>query len=717
VSSDDATSGQSLTERAARIAGLRSFQTPTLEAVEARRFQLWILTLSLLLAAAAALVTFTLWRDMRLPNWLSPGALLGGLAAAVVLFCAYAVEKELQLRTLTRLLVDERVLTAALTNRLREVSTLLEAGKAMNVVLDLQEVLETILDCAHELLSGHDSSVMLVHGEDELRTVCSKGESAARGARTKFGEGIAGRVASTREPLLINGVIDPGRRSRESRTQPPPTSSLSVPLIHRDVLLGVLNINAVEGFAYNPHQLRALSLFGEQAAAAIANARLFEEQRLLASQNVYQALHDLLTNLPNRALFLDRVSHALSRRRDKNQLMALLFLDLDDFKLINDSLGHAAGDEVLIEFADRLRVRVRSGDAIARFGGDEFALLVENVSSPSDAVAAAERIMAIFAEPFTVGDRSVWLRASIGIAMEGLTATTADALLRNADTAKNAAKALGKGRIMVFEEAMHADALRRLDLEAELQHAIDQQQLAVHFQPIFALMPTRIVGIEALVRWHHLERGLLPAAAFLPLAEQVGLMVEIDRWVLREACEILRILKADLTLPTPLTLSVNVSPTRLQDATLVEEVAEVLAETGLEPEHLVLEITESAILIDTEKTSAHLNALKALGVKLALDDFGTGYSSLSHLRRFPVDMVKIDRVFIDGITSDKGANALVQAIVRLGRGLNIEVVAEGIENQSQADALVQLRCPLGQGWYLCEALPTDALATFLRRSL
>jgi diguanylate cyclase (GGDEF)-like protein len=717
VSSDDATSGQSLTERAARIAGLRSFQTPTLEAVEARRFQLWILTLSLLLAAAAALVTFTLWRDMRLPNWLSPGALLGGLAAVVVLFCAYAVEKELQLRTLTRLLVDERVLTAALTNRLREVSTLLEAGKAMNVVLDLQEVLETILDCAHELLSGHDSSVMLVHGEDELRTVCSKGESAARGARTKFGEGIAGRVASTREPLLINGVIDPGRRSRESRTQPPPTSSLSVPLIHRDVLLGVLNINAVEGFAYNPHQLRALSLFGEQAAAAIANARLFEEQRLLASQNVYQALHDLLTNLPNRALFLDRVSHALSRRRDKNQLMALLFLDLDDFKLINDSLGHAAGDEVLIEFADRLRVRVRSGDAIARFGGDEFALLVENVSSPSDAVAAAERIMAIFAEPFTVGDRSVWLRASIGIAMEGLTATTADALLRNADTAKNAAKALGKGRIMVFEEAMHADALRRLDLEAELQHAIDQQQLAVHFQPIFALMPTRIVGIEALVRWHHLERGLLPAAAFLPLAEQVGLMVEIDRWVLREACEILRILKADLTLPTPLTLSVNVSPTRLQDATLVEEVAEVLAETGLEPEHLVLEITESAILIDTEKTSAHLNALKALGVKLALDDFGTGYSSLSHLRRFPVDMVKIDRVFIDGITSDKGANALVQAIVRLGRGLNIEVVAEGIENQSQADALVQLRCPLGQGWYLCEALPTDALATFLRRSL
>ncbi len=708
---------RSLAERAARIAGLRDFHTPTLETVEARRFQLWILTLSLLVAAAVALLTFTVWRDVRLPPWMSPAVVQVGLAGIVVLFCAYAIEKELQLRTLTRLLVEERVLTASLTSRLREVSTLLEAGKAMNVVLDLQEVLETILECAHELLGGHDSSIMLMHGDEELRTVCSKGESGAQGARVKLGEGIAGRVAGTREPLLVTGVLDPARRAREERGGSGPTSSLSVPLIHRDVVLGILNINAAEGSVYNQHHLRALSLFGEQAAAAIANARLYEEQRLLASQNVYQALHDLLTNLPNRALFVDRVTHALSRRRDRDHLIALLFLDLDDFKLINDSLGHAAGDEVLIEFADRLRLRVRSGDAIARFGGDEFAVLVEDIASPSDAVAAAERIVAIFGEPFNVGDRSVWLRASIGIAIEGLTATTAEALLRNADTAKNVAKSQGKGRIAVFEESMHADALRRLDLEAELQHALEHQQLAVHFQPIFALSPTRIVGIEALVRWHHLERGLLPAAAFLPLAEQAGLTVEIDRWVLREACEIMRILRSELPIHSPLSLSVNGSPTRLQEATLRDDIAEVLDDTGLHPEDLVLELTESAILIDIERTSAHLAALKALGVKLALDDFGTGYSSLSHLRRFPVDMVKIDRVFVDGVTSDKGASALVQAIVRLGRGLNIAVVAEGIEHQAQADALMQLRCPFGQGWYFCEALPPDALLTYLRRSL
>ena len=715
--SSEETPGLTLTERAARIAGLRSFETPTLEDVEYRRLQLWMLTLSLLLAVAVALATFTFWHDLPPPAWFQPQVLQWGLVGIVILFCAYAIEKELQLRRLSQLLVEERVLTTALTNRLREVSSLLEAGKAMNLVLDLQEVLETILNCAHELLGSRDGSIMLVHGEDELRTVYASGKSAARGARLRFGEGIAGRVATTREPLLISGIIDPERRAREPGAHPPPTSSLSVPLIHREMLLGVLNINAAEGHMYNEHQLRALSLFGEQAAAAIANARLYEEQRLIASQNVYQALHDLLTNLPNRALFLDRITHALSRRRRKDQLLALLFLDLDDFKLINDSLGHSAGDEVLISFAERLRNCVRSGDAIARFGGDEFAVLVEDISSPPHAVAAAERILAIFAEPFTVGGRSVWLRASVGIAVEGLVASSAEALLRNADTAKNVAKSQGKGRIVVFEETMHVDALRRLDLEVELQQAIDQQQLAVHFQPIFALMPNRVVGIEALVRWHHLEKGLLPAAAFLPLAEQAGLMVEIDRWVMREACETLKTLRAEVPLKAPLWLSVNISPTHLREAGLVDQVVEVLTATGLEAEKLVLEVTESAILIDTDKVSTHLNSLKSLGVKLALDDFGTGYSSLSHLRRFPVDMVKIDRVFVDGITTDKGANALVQAIVRLGRGLNIEVVAEGIEQQSQADALQQLRCPFGQGWYLCEALPPDALASYLRRSM
>ena len=700
-----------LTERAARIAGLRSFETPTLEAVEQRRLQLWIMTLSMFLSVVVALVTFTLWRDYRSPSWLPPFAAQVGLLGIVVLFCAYAIEKELQLRRLTKLLVDERVLTAALTNRLREVTSLLEAAKAMNLILDLQQVLETILECAHELLETRDGSIMLVHGSAELRTVSVWGSSGASGARVGFGEGIAGRVAQTREPVLVTGVIDPARWPVE-----PPASSMSVPLIHRDTLLGVLNVNAVAGRVYNEHQLRALSLFGEQAATAIANARLYEEQRLLASQNVYQALHDLLTNLPNRALFLDRVNHALSRRRRPGQLVALLFLDLDDFKLINDSLGHASGDEVLIAFADRLRGCVRSCDAMARFGGDEFAILVEEVSSPSDAFAAAERIMALFTEPFSIDERRVWLRASIGIAIESITASSAEALLRDADTAKNVAKNQGKDRIVVFQETMHADALERLDLQGELKRAVEQGNLAVHYQPIFSLAHGRAIGVEALVRWRHTLRGLLPAGTFLPLAEQAGLLVQIDRWVLRHACETLQELRRETALPDDFLLSVNLSPAHLREATLVDEVAEILQSTGLEPERLVLEITEGAILLETEKVPFILNRLKTLGIKLALDDFGTGYSSLAHLRRFPVDMVKIDRVFIEGITSDKGASALVQAIVRLGRGLNIEVVAEGIEHQAQADVLTQLRCPCGQGWFLSVDLPREGLVEFLRRT-
>ncbi|HVN76380.1 MAG TPA: EAL domain-containing protein [Thermoanaerobaculaceae bacterium] len=706
---------RTLTERAARIAGLRSFETPTLEAVERRRLQLWVMTLSLLLSVVIALVTFTAWRDDVPARWVPPAALQIGLLVVVGLFCAYAIEKELQLRRLTKLLVDERVLTAALTNRLREVSTLLEAAKAMNLVLDLQQVLQTILECAHELLETHDGSIMLVHGGSELRTVSVWGTSGAFGARVSFGDGIAGRVAQTREPVLVTGVVNPERWAAADGAVEPPTSSMSVPLIHRDALLGVLNVNATGGTIYTEHQLRALSLFGEQAAAAIANARLYEEQRLLASQNVYQALHDLLTNLPNRALFLDRVNHALSRRRRTGQLVALLFLDLDDFKLINDSLGHAAGDDVLISFADRLRGTVRSGDAMARFGGDEFAILVEDVSSPSDAFAAAERIMALFSEPFSVGDRRVWLRASIGIALESLTASSAESLVRNADTAKNVAKSQGKGRIVVFDEAMHADALQRLDLEAELKRAVEEGQLDIHYQPIFALAQGHVIGVEALVRWRHAGRGLLPAGSFLPLAGQVGLILEIDRWVLRHACQTIQEIRREMPLPEGFLLTVNVSATHLQEPALVDEVADALRSTQLEPERLVLEITEGAILLDSEKTSAHLNKLKALGVKLALDDFGTGYSSLAHLRRLPVDMVKIDRVFIEGITSDKGANALVQAIVRLGRGLNIEVVAEGIEHRAQAEVLTQLHCPYGQGWYLSVDLPREGLTDFLRR--
>ncbi len=700
--------GADLVERAARIAGLNELEPPTLEAVERRRLQLWVLTLLLLATVAGGLVVLAFMPEPHLPSWLDPSVVEYGLLGLVGLFCAYAIEKELQLRRLTQLLVAEKVLTAALTNRLLELASLLEAGKAINLGLDLDEVLETILHCAMELLHGRDGSIMLSSGGRELRTVSTAGRSAAQGARVRFGEGVAGRVAATGEPLLISGEIghDPADRRLDA---PSPTSAMSVPLVHRDDLLGVLNLNAGDEREYTEHDLRALSLFGEQAASAIANSQLYQAQRLIASQKLFQALHDSLTRLPNRALFLERVSRALARHRGEEDRVALLFLDLDDFKRINDSLGHAAGDEVLIAFAERMRGSVRATDTVARFGGDEFAILVEDIRDTAEAVAAAERLLAVLVRPFPVGDREVSLTGSVGVAIEAPGATTQEDLLRHADTALHAAKEKGKGLVLIFEHSMHTRALKQLDVESELRRALAQGELAVHFQPIYDLQALAATGFEALVRWHHPERGLLPASAFVPFAEHAGILAEIDRWVLHEACRVADALGNRGPGGRPLQVNVNLSPSRLHHPRIVDEVSTTLSSSGLNPELLTLEITEGAVLDDSDSVGHILRRLKRLGVRLALDDFGTGYSSLSYVRSFPVDAVKIDRVFVDGLARDAGTTALVQAIVKLGHGLSLEVIAEGIERRAQVDALLEIECTRGQGWLLSRSVPETEL--------
>jgi diguanylate cyclase (GGDEF)-like protein len=708
-------SGSGLVERAARIAGLNHFEPLSLEAVERRRLQLWAIASVLLVTVALALVLFASGRASGaapLPRWLSPTVVQYGLLALITLFCAYALEKELHLRRLTHLLVEEKVLTAALTHRLRELSSLLAAGKAINLGLDLDQVLDTIVASALEILDGRDGSIMLASGGRELRTVATGGRSSAHGARVAFGEGIAGRVAATQEPLLISGEVARVASAHRAAETPAPRSAMSVPLLHRGALLGVLNVNA-RSRDYTEHDLRALSLFGEQAASAIANAQLYQAQRLMASQKLFQALHDDLTRLPNRALFLERVERALARQRREDQRVALVLLDLDDFKRINDSLGHAAGDEVLIAFAERIRSSVRSGDTVARVGGDEFAVLVEDVRTPGETVQAAQRFQGLLAQPFLVGDREVRLSGSVGIAIEEPGATGQDELLRNADTALHAAQEKGKGEVVTFERAMHAQALRRLHLEAELRRALDAQELVVHFQPICGLADGRPEGVEALVRWRHPQRGLLPASAFVPFAEHAGILGDIDRWVLREAC---RVARAQLDGPRyerPLWINVNLSPSRLRDSGIVDEVAAAVEDFDLAPGQLTLEITEGAVLRDSDRAEQLLVRLKELGIRLALDDFGTGYSSLSYVRRFPVDAVKVDRVFIDGLARDAGTTALVQAIVKLGQGMSLDVIAEGIERRAQVDDLLAMDCVLGQGWLLSRPLSEEQLVEYL----
>jgi diguanylate cyclase (GGDEF)-like protein len=446
-------------------------------------------------------------------------------------------------------------------------------------------------------------------------------------------------------------------------------------------------------------------LHDPSVAGIILNARDVTERRQFEKQLQHQAFHDSLTGLPNRALLQDRIAHALARSRRQPQPLAVLFLDLDAFKSVNDSLGHATGDTVLQAVAERLRTSMREEDTVARIGGDEFAILLEGVGDEMGAQEAAARALAALVRPLLIHDRLLLIRASVGVALSVNGQETVDDLLRNADLAMYAAKTSGKGRYQLFEPDLHRAAVNRLLLEQDLRVALERQEFVVHYQPIVALIGGQITGVEALVRWRHPERGLVEPDDFIPLAEETGLILPIGRWVLREACTQGARWHALHPHLATLEVSVNLSVKQLEDADLVAYVHQVLTETGLAPERLLLELTESALMQDAEGGLRQLRALKALGVRLAIDDFGTGYSSLSYLRQFPVDMLKIDKSFVASLSSQPGEVALVRAMLRLGHSLNLRVLAEGIEMPEQAGTLQDLQCELGQGYYFAKPAP------------
>ena len=431
------------------------------------------------------------------------------------------------------------------------------------------------------------------------------------------------------------------------------------------------------------------------------------ERVRLERELAHQAFHDSLTGLANQALFRDRVTHALTRTARLQTQIAVLFVDLDDFKTVNDSLGHTAGDALLVAVAERLRDCLRATDTAARLGGDEFAILVESVGSQAEATGLAERLIAVLKEPFIVAGRDLVVRASIGIAFDETHITTGQ-LLRNADIAMYTAKRGGKRRYEIFQRDMHTAAVDRLEIQADLRRALDRDELTLQYQPIFALGSGRVTGVEALVRWRHPKRGLLAPNAFIPIAEETGLICELGRQVLLEACTQARRWQRLRPQDPPLTMSVNLSPRQLQGDDLIPHVVEALAVSGLDPATLVLEITEGAMMDDSDLVIGRLGELKQLGVKLALDDFGTGYSSFSYLQRLPIDVLKIDRTFIGTIENDDKKSTLAQAIVTLARTMDLQAVAEGVETSTQAEMLGRMGCELAQGYYL--ARPMDAVA-------
>ena len=426
----------------------------------------------------------------------------------------------------------------------------------------------------------------------------------------------------------------------------------------------------------------------------VLNTRDVSERKLLEEQLIYSAFHDSLTALANRALFRDRVEDTLNDAGREG--VAVLFLDLDGFKQVNDLLGHASGDILLVQLAERLRESVRPGDTVARLGGDEFAVLLEGADDGT-AVDVARRITDTLRTPFTVDGQEILVRGSLGLAIASSDVRNADKLLRNADLAMYRAKAAGEGGFERYDPEMHVDLVERLQLEADLRRAIDRSELVLHYQPIVEMATGTVCGVEALVRWRHPTRGLVAPTSFIPIAEDSGLIVPLGHWVLQEACR-QAALWCQKVAPAGLTISVNISAGQLRPG-FADQVASILEETGLPAESLVLEMTESVLMDHTEENLAFFTAFKEMGVGLAIDDFGTGFSSLSYLHRFPVDVLKIDRSFVDELGDSPGDRALVMTIVQLGRTLHMRTVAEGIETEVQARALEEMGCEQGQGYY------------------
>lgn len=452
-----------------------------------------------------------------------------------------------------------------------------------------------------------------------------------------------------------------------------------------------------------------------RANAEAALARTLAAERELEGQLRHQAFHDHLTGLANRARFLERLDHALERVRSSPSEVFVLFLDLDNFKTINDSMGHATGDRTICEVARRVSACLRPGDTAARFGGDEFAVLLEGADDLDGALQAAERLIDAIRQPMKFRDRDVVVSASLGLAAGDADARSDD-LVRNADIAMYVAKSRGKGRWAVYEPGMHSRLADRVAILMDLRNAVRSNEMVVHYQPTVSLDSGDVVGAEALVRWQHPSRGVIMPNDFIPLAEESGDIVEIDGFVLHQACNHARLWQ-DRHRGRRLLISVNVSARQICDAGFVGTVEHALAVSGLEPNRLILEMTETAVLREPEQTLQVLERIRSLGVRIALDDFGTGYSALSYLRRFPIDLLKIDKSFVDEIASQKRQELLAKAVIELGQSLDLQVIAEGIERDDQLDCLKSMHCELGQGFLFSQALEPAAIDAFMDAAL
>lgn len=538
---------------------------------------------------------------------------------------------------------------------------LLDVQRAISHREPLHVVLNAITDGASRVLHGLEVCLVLAHAVEPER------------------------------PIVVGPAIGPGDDVAE------------VPVHVHGTPVGVLRARVPHGARVDAEGLALLTSFAEHASLALAEARTLEV--------IEEAFRDPLTGTPNRQLFMERLAHELALTGTEPGGPAVLFIDLDRFKAVNDTLGHAAGDELLCAVSERIRGCVRDG-TVARFGGDEFAVLLENVRDPRDAAAVGERIVAEIQRAFTISGRTVHVGATVGIAYvdPDLPLPDAEDLVRNADAAMYRGKGLHGSRVVTYEPQLHAALLERLELQADLQLALERGELRLEYQPVTLLPEGQVIGGEALLRWQHPALGLVPPGEFIPLAEVTGAIVPIGRWVLTEACR--QLARWHQQFPH-IAVGVNVSVHQVRDPGFVQDVRRALADTGLAGSSLYLEITESVLLDDEVEMVARLGELRALGCAIVLDDFGTGFSGLGYLRRYPVDILKIDRSFVSGSGSGSGGDQLVRTILELGRAYGLDVIAEGIETREQRDRLLDLGCTLGQGWYLGRPMPAERMSAVL----
>jgi diguanylate cyclase (GGDEF)-like protein/PAS domain S-box-containing protein len=607
---------------------------------------------------------------------------------------------------------ERHVALVALLNRITSA-----ANEAASVEHALRSCVNAVRDhigwaLGHVLLvapSGdrvHSSGVWSVDpGREEDFTAFRLASEVVDVAR---GQLLPGRVLSDGRPVwLADFAAEPDFMRADRAQQAGLKAALAFPVVVGSDIVAIVELFSTEPQDPDDQLLAVLGACGSQVGRVVERTRAAEALS-------HQALHDPLTLLPNRALFVDRLEHAVEALGRTQKMLAVLFLDLDGFKVVNDSLGHDIGDVVLVRVAERLREGLRPTDTIARFGGDEFTVLCESIQSEGEAVQVAERVAEVVSQPVELATGGeLDLTASIGIAFARTGTERPETLLRDADVAMYRAKEQGRARHEVFDSTMHQKVAQRLQLATDLRRAVPRRELRLHYQPQVSLANGRAVGVEALVRWQHPERGLLAPIHFIPVAEESQLIVPLGAWVLAEACR--QVARWQDEIPgTPVKVNVNVSARQLGRGELIETISGVLDETGLDPKSLCLEITETVIMADAEFYLEALLGLKVLGVSLAIDDFGVGYSSLAYLQRFPIDTLKIDKTFVDALDHPGAqAQAIVGAAVDMAHALNLEAVAEGVERAEQADILRDLGCDGAQGYYFARPAPPEDIAVLL----